>query len=226
MDFQTICRELGSRCEITGYASIVPGTSTGEHGKIVNFAADAWVEIQQEHEWNFLKKDFSFTTVDGQEAYLSSAIQAAQAPIRFYDVDTFRVYRTSIGLSDEQFLAEWAWEAWYDTYGYASQVSGRPALFAVRPEDNAIVLGPKPDAGGYTVRGKYWRQAQRLSAAGDVPIIDDEYHMVIVYKAMISYANREAAQELKLEAAERLDAMMSIMRRRYLPSYDSRESLA
>jgi len=225
MNFQDICREIGSRCEITGYQNIVPGTSTGVHGKVVGWAREAWVALQQEHEWTFLRKQLNFTTTAGQADYLPANIQIAGAPVRFYDISSLRLYRNAIGKSDEQFLVEWSWDEWYDTYGYGDQVNGRPTLFAIRPDDNAIVLGAVPDD-VYRVVGFYWRQAQRLSDPADVPIIDEEMHMAIVFKAMLTYANTEAAAETKIEASERLDEVMSLMRRRYLPQSDSRSPLA
>lgn len=225
MNFQDICRELGSRCEVTGYSGIVPGTSTGYQAKVVGWAREAWISIQQQHEWTFLRKALNFVTVAGQADYLPATIQAANAPIRAYDTETLRVYRDAIGKADEQFIVEWGWDDWYDTYGYGTQVNGRPTLFAIRPDDNAIVLGAVPDD-VYRCVGFYWRQAQRLADPGDVPIIDEEMHMAIVFKAMLTYANTEAASEVKLEAQERLDEIMSLMRRRYLPAGDSRGPLA
>lgn len=225
VNFQEICRELGSRCEVTGYSGIVPGTSTGYQAKVVGWARDAWRAIQQEHEWTFLRKPLNFLTVAGQADYLPANIQVAGAPVRSYDVESIRIYRNAVGRSDEQFLVEWSWREWYDTYGYGDQVDGRPTLFAVRPDDNAIVLGAIPDD-EYRVVGYYWRQAQELAQPSDEPIIDGELHMAIVYKAMLSYANTEAASEVKLEAQERLDEIMSLMCRRYLPAGDSRGPLA
>lgn len=225
MNFAELCREVGSRCEITGYASINPESSTGEHGKVVSWTREAWVSLQQQHEWTFLRRDFSFTTALGQSTYLRAAIQAEGAPVRAIDVESVRCWRESIGRADEQFMVEWDWDEWYDTFGFGIQPQSRPQVFTIRPEDSAFVLGPLPDD-IYRISGKYWRQAQRLTQAADTPVIDDEMHMAIVFKAMLTYANRESAAEIKLEATERLDEVMSLMRRRYLPAGSSMRPLA
>lgn len=225
MDFTSLCRATARLCDVTGHASLVVAGATGEHANVVDWTREAWRSLQQEHEWSFLRKNLSFLTTADQDAYLTSFMLVAGSPIRDIDRESVRIYRESIGRSDEQFLVEWDWDSWYDTYGYGTQVSSRPSVFAIRPDDRAMVLGAVPDA-IYRVVGKYWRQAQELTLAADEPIIEAELHMVIPYRAMLSYANREAAPEAKREGVEQLDTLMQLMRRMYLPQVHSGGPLA
>lgn len=225
MNFQEICRELGDRCEVTGYDSIVPGQSTGEAGRVVKWARDAWVRIQQEHEWRFLRTDLSFLTQIGVATYSPAIVQAANKPLRFIDFDTLRCYLESIGKSDEQILVELEWDEWNDLYNFGTPPSGRPAHAALVASSNSLIISPVPDA-IYRVTGTYWRQAQVLTAADDIPIVDDELHMAIVYRGMLTYANREGANDVRAEAESNLEDLMAIMRRRYLSSGERRGPLA
>lgn len=216
MNFTELCRETARLCDITGHTGLVVADARGEHANVVQWTRNAWTAIQQQHEWTFLRKNLSFVTVAGQDAYLEASIQAEGAPIRDIDRESLRVYSEAIGRADEQFLVEWDWESWYDVYGYGIQVPARPAVFAIRPDDSALVLGAVPD-GVYRVVGKYWRQAQELVLGDDVPIIKAELHRAIPYQAMLSYGNREAAAEAKQEAVEQLATAMALMQRLYLP---------
>ena len=56
--------------------------------------------------------------------------------------------------------------------------------------------------------------------------IDSSLHMIIPYRAAMMYANREASQELKLEAVENYDALLTRMERLYLPEVSGGGPLA
>lgn len=217
MDFTELCRETARLADVTGWSTLVVAGATGEHQHVVRWTRNAWLALQQMHEWSFLRADLSFVTVADQAAYTEATMQAVDKPIRYIDRESVRVQLESLGSVDQQFMTEWDWGEWYNTFGYGPQVSGRPMIFSIRPDDQAMVLGSIPDA-VYRITGKYWRQAQSLTLGTDVPIIKDELHMLIPYQALLSYANREAAAEAKTEAVERREEMLPLMRRLYLPA--------
>jgi hypothetical protein len=61
------------------------------------------------------------------------------------------------------------------------------------------LLGPKPD-GVFTVSGQYWKKPQALAADADEPEMPDEFHMLIVWKALEHYALYESAAESLVRA--------------------------
>jgi hypothetical protein len=85
---------------------------------------------------------------------------------------------------------------------YALTPTGRPLVFSVDPANKSVLLGPIPDITDYTLRGKYWTKSIVLAADADIPACPDEYHMVIVYRALMKYAGYEAASEVKQAAVE------------------------
>lgn len=167
-----------------------------------------------------MRQDFSFVinTPTGEYTPAGAAGSgAALTDFRFWHPDTFRIYDTAIGSSDEQFLAKWDYEVFRNTYRYAQQTPGRPAVFAIRPRDKALMFGPVPEK-QYTVSGEYQQKAVTLSVDGDTPAIDDELHMVIVYEAMLSYGLDQSAAEVIARAQRELRVLIPQLRSQYLPA--------
>lgn len=215
MNFLALCQETARLCEITGGGPAAVATATGENLSVVRWTREAWRNLQNMHDWDFMRKTLSFQTVASQADYTRAQMNATD--IKSIDEDSMRVYKTSIGKPDEGYLVEWSWQDWYDTFDFGSQTTGRPMVYAIRPEDKAMVLGSIPDD-VYTIKGRYWSQAQELTADGDTPAIDEDLQMIIPYRALLSYANREVAAELKQEAHEQYSVLIARMMDRYLPS--------
>jgi hypothetical protein len=96
-------------------------------------------------------------------------------------------------VTDEQDLVFIPWDEYRITYLYGANrnVSGRPMRFTVKP-DKSIELWPKPDA-VYTIAGEHWWRAQVMTADDDEPIFPDDFHEVVVWKALTYYAAYEEA---------------------------------
>ena len=67
---------------------------------------------------------------------------------------------------------------------------------------------------------EYWRTPQELKANIDGPRLPEQYHMVIVYRAMLAYALYENAPEVATAAREGETKIMAEMMRRELPAVD------
>lgn len=201
MNFLEICRRTAQECGATG-STTVPSAVTGqsgELGRIVNWCAAAYLDIcNQKDNWRFLRSRFSVPTVVGQEAYaitdctdtkLSAAMTVANFAKWITEKhDTFRIYLTADGSSTQQNI----WPQTYDWFRYLYQrnnppANNKPVDFAIRDDDNAILLGPKPN-GLYTVIGEYYRRAPALAADDDTPLFPDRFHLAIVWRAVRSYA--------------------------------------
>lgn len=87
------------------------------------------------------------------------------------------------------------WSHWPDSYGrthsgrvVAEEVSRRgiPSYFTITPEGD-LQLYPVPDQ-EYRLEFFPPKNIQTLQADADVPTLDEEYHMMIVWKALMDYA--------------------------------------
>ncbi len=191
------------RSEVGG-SGTGPSTVTNQVGtaqRLANWTATAWLEIQGLHNtWNWMRQPFSWETIASTGDYLPSAITNTltgdvMTDMRYWYKDTFRCQKKSIGVQDEQWLVEWEYLVFRNTYRFNVQVDGRPVVFAENPQGKAIMLGQIPND-VYIISGQYQTKAWPLVNDADEPDMPENYHMLIVYKAMQYYGFYEAAPEV------------------------------
>lgn len=223
-----LVQRLREKSGSTGTGPVSTVNQTGESLRLVNWIDEAWNEIQMASRfWMWMRKDFSFDTAIGKNFYLPSATSGEVGISDFasWHGDTFRLYAAATGRADEQFLVEWSYDTWRDTYDFGIQVAQRPAVWAPRSKDKAILLGPSPDQ-VYTVTGQYQASPLAMAADTDVPGLPAQFHMLIVYKAMLLYAGYEAAPEVYNEAKAGWRTMYSLLREDQLEEPSFGEPLA
>jgi hypothetical protein len=220
LNFFQLVQRLRQEAGIPGDGPDTVVAQTGQMKKLVDWTAQAWSDIQSLHDdWLFLRQDFSFNTTASVGDYTANGapgVGANLADFRNWHPGTLRLYTTSAGVADEQFLVEWTYQGFRDTYRYSTQIDGRPAVFAQRLRDSALMLGPAPDT-TYTVRGEYQRAPVLLTADAQVPEIPDHLQMIIVWKALMSYAIYEAAPEALAQAQVGYNALLRQMEDEELP---------
>ncbi len=198
MNFLALCQIVREKCGISGTGTASVTNQTGEMLRIVNWVNEAWEDIQNWNEnWNWMRQDFAMQTVPGQRFYAASSIAPDHAR---WHLDSLRCYKTAAGQKNEQFLAYLSYGDFRNTYmlGGMNTMAGWPHLFSERPRDKALFLGPLPDD-VYTVYGEYQTGASRLAANTDLPgmgAFPDEFHMLIVHRAVMKYAEYEGAGPL------------------------------
>lgn len=197
MDYLALCQRLRQEVGASGTGPTSVVSQTGEYQLLCNYIAQAWTEIQEEHSaWNWMRKSFTFNTVANQQGYAPAAAPLSLTDFASWDEDTFRLYRTATGVSDEQYLTWMPYQSFRDLYQFGTQRTTyqRPIAFAIAP-DKQILLGNAPDA-IYTVVGEYIKTPQTLSANDDIPEMPTRFHMAIVYRAMWHYGHYDASPEI------------------------------
>lgn len=207
MNRLSLAQRLQTECGVSG-ALTTTISQTGESSRLVNWVDQAWAEIQTEHDdwrWmrssNMLGAGMSFATVAGQPSYPlgtgAGTCGVLATSFGKWVRDAFRNYTTTVGVSNEMFLDQIPYDVWRDAYmfGAMRSVQTRPVAVAIGP-DESICLGPPPNA-LYTITGDYYVAPSVMAADLDVPtLLPVQYHMIIVYKAMMMYAGYEAASEV------------------------------
>ena len=204
--------ELSQRLvQEAGIAGGGPATVTGQTGikkKVVDWIARAWTEIQNQQNWDFLWATTSFTTTVAQRDYDPVDNLQLDPALSLFITDSFRIYTTSTGLSDQGSLEYVDWATWSTgTQGKGAVSSGKPSQFTILPDDT-IRLNATPDL-SYTIDFDYYRTPVELSANSDTPALPAQFHDIILYQAMIYYAAHEDAPELYQDANSELDLRMS-----------------
>lgn len=221
MNYLQLAQSLAVECGVTGNLSSVTG-QTGMYQKLVNWTNNAWVEIQGMHDnWAWMREPFTFETVASTGDYLPATTTntetgALMTDLRYWWKDTFRAQKKSIGVQDEQWLVEWEYQVFRNTYRFNVQVNGRPVVFAIKPNGKAVMLGQIPDD-VYEISGEYQVLPSSLSANTDTPAMPEHLHMVIVYKAMQFYGLYEAAPEVLSKGNTEFSRLMNQLEREQLP---------
>jgi hypothetical protein len=221
MNFLQLAQKLRQECGVAGNGPATVVNQSNEAGRLVSYINDAWLEIQGLHDnWNFMREQFSFTTAPNVGDYTVAGgvgVGAGLTDFRYWHRDTLRCYRTADGIADEQWLVEWEYQTFRNTYRYALQTPGRPVVFAVKPKGSELMFGSIPDD-VYTIDGEYQRAPAPLVGDSDVPDIPDNLQMVIVYKAMEFYGLFEAASEVLARARTGYKQNMTMLEREKLPT--------
>lgn len=178
---QSLVQEAG----IAGSGPITTIDQTGEMKRVVTWIDRAYNYIQIEFEtWLLKRKDFSFNTVAGTAEYSASGIAS---DFSSWKTDSFRIYNTATGISDEQWLDYVAWDDFRDAYLLSTQrtTQGRPVQFTVKP-DKSIQTFPVADD-TYTIIGEYYETPDIMTADTDEPQFPTRYHEAIMWLGLKYY---------------------------------------
>lgn len=222
MTFLELVNSLVELADISNTPLVTVQSVTGQNLRAKNWIKQAWIDIQNLHtDWLFLRQDLSFVTASSQ-SYTLAAMSATT--LRRVDQESLRIYLTATGVADEQTLSFMEWPDFRDAYLYGTRQSGRPTCFSIDPATKSIWLSANPGT-GYTVTGYYWRSPITLSDDSDEPAAPSEYHMSVVYRALLKYAGFEAASEVKQEAQENYGPLIDNLRIEQLPAFGMAGSL-
>lgn len=179
MTFLELVNDLRREASVSGSGVTTVLNQTGEPARLVRFIQTAYTEIQNIYfDWKFLRKESTFATVAGNNLITPPADLHIWDVKRIYDADG-----NPVDVID------------YDDLDIKinSSETGRPQLFIVK-NDNKLLMYPKPDA-IYEYSYNYFRNPFKLTVDTDTPAFPEQFHKVIVGRALIMYGNYESAAE-------------------------------
>jgi hypothetical protein len=194
--------------------------------KLLDYINEAWMDLQLLREdWMWMRASAQCVTVAGQALY-SPTTDFALTDFANWNLRSFRNYSTAAGLNSEITMDSIDYDDWRDTYNFGANrnTRTRPIEFTVSPT-LAIGLGPIPDA-GYTITGDYFKVATELVSATDTPAMPSQFHMIIVYRAMMYYGASEAASEVYQEGATEYKRMINTLSLNQLKTFTTGGALA
>lgn len=160
MNFLQLCQRSREKCGISGSGPAAVTGQSGEMLRVINWVNEAWMEIQNSRtNWMWMRGEFTFNTVAAQQAYTTTEAGVAATHSHWW-MDTLRIYRADVGVNDEQHLHQTDYADFRDVYQFSARMNGRPTAVAVRPWDQALLLGPVPER-TYTVVGEYLRDGDK-----------------------------------------------------------------
>lgn len=238
MNFLAIVQRLA----LEASTAAIPTTAqnqTGTLARIVTWANSAWNDIQtMRDDWDWMRSSAllgagcNFTPAAGRKSFplgTTAGTTCGVDPALFgkWAEWTFRSYTTSVGINSETRLDRVDFDVWRETYMYGANqgVQTKPVAIAFGP-DKSICLGPTSN-GTFNVYGDYFVAPTLMSADTDVPFgIPPQYHILIVWKALLDYGGYEAAAEVIAKADLHWTTMSRQLLRNNSPRITSAGALA
>lgn len=230
MNFLQIAQRLRRKCRVTGTGPLTVIGQNEEYARLVDMANEAWMSLQLiRPDWKWMRNSATFPTVAAQATYTLAQIESTGSGFSNFgnwDLDTFRCYTTSVGTNDEYPMDWITYDAWRDTYqlGATRSTTSRPTQFTITPA-LGVGLGVTP-AAGYTISADYFKVATEMALDADIPALPTQFHMAIVYRAMMFYGVSEAKPEIYDEGQTEFDRMMARINLQQLPRIQLAGALA
>lgn len=221
MNFLQLVQRARRKCRVSGTGPTTVIGQNEEYARLVDWVNEAWMDLQlTRSDWAWMRASMSFPTVAAQAEYTLAWLTSNGSGFSNFgnwDLKTFRQYNTAAGTNSEVFLNFMEYEDWRNVYQLSSmrQATSAPLDFTINPL-LGIGLGPVPLA-GYTITGDYFKVASEMSADADIPSLPTQFHMAIVYRAMMFYGASEAAPEVYDDGKVNFDRMMRMIDGQQLP---------
>lgn len=221
MNYLELCNALHEKTGESGADLTAVTGQSGYYKKITNYVKDAWVDIQSKHTtWRFLRHEALPTIAASNNTIDADAWTVANLSLSIdgYHKNTFSIYVTATGISDETELTYVPWERWKEYFGisYDDGTEGRPTHITIDPDTDDLIVGSTTDD-AYTVSFAFNAIPTTLAADGDTPNIVSSLHMIIVWTALERYGNREESKWDAAEGKKEAKRFMSRLEKRELP---------
>lgn len=223
MDFLTLCKQAASDAgTVAGFQTVTTVAGlTGRAAQLVGFVRDAWIDIQNErNDWLWMRRRFGpVALTPGTKTYSAAALGVARLGEWLGDRPAFRtfsIYDPDQGVASESEITQVAYDRWIERYARGSHDAQMPREWAQAPNRD-IVVGPTPDK-AYRLSGEYRLAAQILSADADVPEMPDQYHRIIIPRAIRLAASSDEAWQALADKSNQYAELRSALVREQTPN--------
>lgn len=162
----------------SGVSALALGSTLNQRGEALNFVNwvdDAYLEIQGQQNWPSMWERADVDVAAG------SSIAAGSLAHKRYVKDS-----AYIGTAPQEYIP---WDTFRLLFPVVS--AGNPSAWTVRP-DRSIQLNAIVEADTQLSVERY-RMPGRFTADADVPLLFDEHHMMIVWRALMAYGGFDEA---------------------------------
>lgn len=184
-------------------------SQVGDAKDQVDWIADAWLRIQmakQSWRWLYAEKTVATNTTDRiYDLEDIFPVQADRDRFSHWKPKSFTYKVDSLGTDSERPIAQMLWED-YIRQDYASpQTVQFPTSVIVKPDNSLQILQKVSEVG--TLKGRYYKSPQMLTANDDEPEMPARFHMLIVWTALVDHAVGDMSVEQLGRARERIKSL-------------------
>lgn len=208
MTFLELCRAVRTECSVAGVGPDTVAGQSGTYAKLVNWVRQSYIEIQNRYiNWKFLHAHYVHSQERMMREFAGDVDSPSIAPpddLNIWSLDTFTLFGQQVDVveyHDKTVTLEYGVE--------------KPAVI-VLPDNSLLVQNL--EAGVFpSFQADYYRKPQILKKNDDVPWMPEQFHYLIVYRAMMMYGNYDNATEIKSAGIEGWQDMMPILEANQLP---------
>jgi len=223
VNFLELVQRLRQEAGVSGTGPTAVTNQSGEYKRLVDWIQSAYEDIQNAHRtWRFMRRQATVNTVAGTRSYApgswtDTTDSAAISRFDYWHNDTASIYLSATGVSDEQRLVFLPYDDWRVTYDIGNSIAeqDRPSFFTVAPNNNIILAKVPNDV--YVVRNDYQMYAGTLADENAIPVLPINFHMTIVWRALMWYGEYEGAPEAFSRGQTNFNRNFSRLEQRELP---------
>lgn len=192
----------------TGNGPVTTIDQTGEYKRLVDWIDAAWNLIQIEHKWDFLWESAQIGIAAG-DYYTAGTIAAHR-------------YEQDSGFLGTSRMVYRPWQRFREEYPISSieagTASGSPSVWSIRPDKAFVVNALASEA--IVISVERYRNGTAMTADDDEPSLPNEHRLMIVYRALIEYANFDEAGVTRATAQSKYEEHLAALGLHELPQWE------
>jgi hypothetical protein len=197
----------------SGRSGAVPDTLSGltvNDQRLANWVADQWLEIQRRRrDWNWMRKTVTGPLQDGVGVYGSQDIDGGADPQSRWCVQTddYTITITPAAGGPPRELTMLNYEQFQRLYLIAPPAASVP-LYWSQSLAGKLLLGPVPEVGAdWVIAADFFKRPTLLVGEDDEPDMPEEFHILIMWRALLELAGMDAAPEVEARARRNVQTL-------------------
>ena len=216
MTYLELCQMLVRECGITG-SDNKPTTVVGQKGEmrlVVDWIARADITIQKLwSDWKFMRGTADIT-VPALSQFITS--QAINWPADLGHWNRDESFWANVNTTDAKKISFIKWHEYRALgNGVLIPTDSAPSLITIKDDQTLAVHNPCKSA--WALQAEYFRKPTKMLNDTDVSPIPEQFHDIIIYRAMMYYADYENAGEVKASAVQQYSEEMQALEAYSLP---------
>ena len=194
----------------SGRSTAAPTTvvnANERHARLFDWVADAWRNLQIEREWRWMRTTLDVALTVGQQTYTGAGLGADRFRRWRLDDDTYNPWLYIDGSPNTLWPLQYTQlDEFRELYVYRTWGATTPVAWTF-DEANQLIVGPQP-ALAYKLRMEFWKSPTELAADEDAPDMPEEFHLLLMWRALQEVAKFDAAPEVLARAEKNHAGLM------------------